>query len=107
MSKDTLGSIEEAKKVVISSEDLMSAFAFWEHFNVPVADELKAAVDLFVKEPSLKNQEEVKYQICKAIALTDHEAFKDDMFKKIVEECKNIAYEMSFDRDLEKALNQD
>jgi hypothetical protein len=107
MSKDVLGSLEDTKKLVISSEDLLSAFAFWEHFNVPVPEELKSAVDSFLKEPSIRHQDEVKYQICKAIALTDHEAFKDDMFKKIVEECKDIVYEMSFERDLEKALNQE
>ena len=94
-------------KVVISPKDCQSALDFWKHFNIPIPGELQKAIQLFTDEPSFTNQERVKYEVCKAIATSDHAAFKDDYFVKIVEECAAVAYDMTFDRDLESTLVED
>lgn len=95
---------EKEKKVVISPEDCNAALDFWRHFNIPISTDLQAALDLFAADSSFENQEKVKFEVCKAISTTDHEAFKDDMFSKIVEECAGVTYEMQFDKELEETV---
>lgn len=98
---------EVSREVVITPEDCSGAAEFWTHFEVPMPPELKAAFENFNKNPTVENQDEIKLQVCKAIGYTDHEAFNDDMFKEIVDECRNVVYDMSFDKDLEKRLTDD
>lgn len=98
---------EVTRKVVISPEDVAGAADFWTHFEIPMPPELRAAFDAFTKEPNLVNQDEIKLQITKAIGHTDHEAFKDEMFKEIVAECQNVNYDLSFDRELENTLGRE
>lgn len=92
---------EKDKKVVISPEDCNAALDFWRHFNIPIPASLQGALDAFAADPSIENQDKVKLEVCKAISTTDHEAFKDDMFSKIVEECEGVTFEMQFDKDFE------
>jgi hypothetical protein len=91
--------------VVISPEDCNAALDFWRHFNIPIPQDLQTAFDEFSKDPSFVNQNKVKLQVTKAIAETDHAAFKDEMFTKIVEECAAVSFEMQFDKDIETTLS--
>ena len=95
---------EVSNKVVITPEDCSGAAEFWVHFEVPMLEGLKLAFEKFAKDPSFENQNEIKLQVCKAIGYTEHDAFNDEMFKEIVEECRNVVYDMSFDKDLESSL---
>jgi len=98
---------EISNKVVISAEDCQGAAEFWKHFSVEMLPELKTAFENFEKNPTFENQQEVKLQICKAIGYTDHEAFRDEMFKEIVEECRSVVYDLSFDKSLEATLDKE
>jgi hypothetical protein len=107
MSEKQLDSQEVTEKnteVVITADDCNAALDFWKHFQIPIPTELEQAMAMFAKSPDFTNQEEVKLQICKAIASSDHKAFKDEMFTKIVEECAAVTFEMKFERDLEESL---
>ena len=105
MSNEKKTEIEvETPAVVISAEDCKSAYDFWKHLEIPMPAELDNALKAFEKEPTLKNQDEVKFAICDAMVKSDHEAFKDEVFQKILEECGQVAYRMAFDRVLEKTL---
>lgn len=95
---------EVSKNIAITPEDCSGAADFWTHFEVPMPTGLKEAFAKFAADPSYVNQQEVKLQVCKAIGYTDHEAFSDEMFKEIVEECKNVTYDMGFDDALENTL---
>ncbi len=95
---------EAPRTVVITPDDCKIPFDFWTHFEIAMQPELKEALDKFAKNPTIENQENVKYWLTTAISTTDHEAFKDEMFSKITQQCGNISYEMAFDRDLEKTL---
>lgn len=103
--KNTIG--EEDKTVLVSGEDCLSALDFWRHFNIEIPANLQAAVDAFSKDPTFENQEKVKLEVCKAISETQHEAFKDEMFSRIVEECAGVTFDMQFDTDLEDTLTTD
>jgi len=96
---------EVDQKVAISPEDCNAALDFWRHFNIPIPANLQAAMDVFAKDPTWQNQEVVKLEICKAISETDHQAFKDEMFNKIVEETAAVSFDLQFDQDLEKTLD--
>lgn len=98
---DKQKNVEQNKTLVISAEDCNAALDFWRHFNIPIPVDLQSALDTFAKEESFENQEKVKLEICKAISTVDHEAFKDDMFKKITEECESMTFQMQFDKDFE------
>ena len=98
---------EVSRKVVITPEDCAGAADFWTHFEVPMPPELKAAFENFAKDPTIENQDEIKLQVTRAIGNTNHEAFNDEMFKEIVAECRNVEYDMSFDKSLEKTLTSE
>ena len=98
---------EQVDKVVITPEDAAGAAEFWPHFEVPMSPELKAAFENFQKNPCLETQNELKFQAVTAVGFTEHEAFKDEMFKEIVEECRSVSYEMQFDRDLRDTLTEE
>lgn len=109
MSDQTQGTptaAEKEQKVVISPEDCNAALDFWRHFNIPIPADFQAALDAFAADPSFTNQERVKLEVCRAISTTDHEAFKDEMFAKIVEECAGVTFEMQFDKDFEAEVAQ-
>ena len=95
---------EKENKVVISPEDCNAALDFWRHFNIPIPSNLQDAFDMFAKDPTFENQNKVKLEICRAISQTDHEAFKDDMFSKIVDETAAVTFEMQFDKDFENTV---
>ena len=98
--------IEKDTKVVISPEDCNAALDFWRHFEIPISDGLQLAFDTFSKDPSFENQEKVKLEVCKAISETDHEAFKDEMFQRITEECGGVTFDMQFDKDFEATVTE-
>lgn len=106
MSENTNQSMEKEQKIVISPEDCNAALDFWRHFNIPIPSNLQLAFDAFTADPSFVNQEKVKLEVCRAISETDHEAFKDEMFKKIVEECSGVSFDMQFDEDFEKEVSK-
>jgi len=97
---------EKENKVVISPEDCNAALDFWKHFQIPVPQSLQLAMDTFSKDPTFENQDKVKLEVCKAIAETDHEAFKDKMFQRIVEESSGITFDMQFDKDFEATVTE-
>lgn len=104
MSEDNNALKEVERKVTITPEDCAGAAEFWDHFEIPMPSELKQAFEKFALDPSVENQDEVKLQICRAIAYTEHDAFKDEMFKEIIEECRKCEHDMSFNKHLESIL---
>lgn len=104
LAKEQLGEVQP--KLVIAPDDTKSAFDFYKHFNIPMPDALTAALNKFSANPSIENQDAVKYEICHAIVHVDHEAFRDEMFKKIAEECGSVVFEMKFDKDITETLGE-
>ena len=98
---------DNKNKLAVTPEDCEAAFDFFTHFNIPKIPELDIALAAFKGEPNIANQNKIKHAVCKAVGFTEHEAFKDEMFTKIVEECKAVTYEMEFDQELEATLTTD
>jgi hypothetical protein len=109
MSKEVKEEDKQEKKneVVITGDDCNAALDFWRHFNIPILPELEKAMAAFSANPTFENQEDVKMWICTAISTSDHVAFKDEMFTKIVEECAGVTYDMRFKKDLEETLTEE
>lgn len=105
-NEEQKNSIEPEKKVVITPEDAKAAMEFWTHFNVPFMPGLKEAFEAFINEPTYENQQYLKYISTKAIATTDHEAFKDETFQEVAAECGDVSYEMEFDREFEQVIGE-
>lgn len=98
---------EKSTEIVITSDDCNAALDFWRHFNIPIPAALDAAMQKFSADPSFLNQEEVKREVCAAIATSEHGAFKDEMFAKIREECASVTFDMAFEKDLEETLTEE
>lgn len=98
------GLAEEDKEVKITPEDARGALDFFKHFDIPYPASMQAAFDEFCANPTYENQYRLKFELVRTITTSDHEAFKDEMFKKIVEEVNDTTYEMQFEADLEKTL---
>lgn len=96
--------VVQENKVVVTPEDAKAAFEFWHQFQVPVMPGLKEAFEKFQADPTFDNQQHLKLMVCKAVATTEHDCFKDETFKKVAEECAEVAYDMEFDRDFEEAV---
>lgn len=95
---------EIEQKVVISADEVNSALDFWRHFNIPITEDLQKAFEDFQKEATFQNQQKIKLAITQAISTSTHEAFLDEMFSKIREECSDVAFQMQFDKDLEETV---
>lgn len=89
------------KEIVINAEECRGALDFWHNFKIPFPQPLIDAFQAFEKEPTIENQNALKYELCKTIATTDHSAFTDDIFSDVVDQCKRVAYNMSFDKEFE------
>lgn len=90
--------------MAITADDCDGAAEFWKHFEIEMPVELQNAFKTFKEDPSFENQNKIKLAVCKAIGGSSHEAFQDEMFKEVVEECKSIAYDLSFEESLESVL---
>jgi hypothetical protein len=107
MSENKEQSVDPAKQVVVSPEDCAAAFEFWDHFNIPRIPELDIALKQFTAEPTFENQQRILMAVTKAIAFTDHEAFKDEIFTKILPECKAQFANLAFDEEMKGLLTED
>ena len=96
--------LENKDKVVISAEDANSALNFWSHYEIPLPEDLKKAVEAFSTDPNIETQNAMKLEFLKAIYSSDHPALSDDMWTKVAQECRVRAYDMTFDKDLEQSL---
>lgn len=98
---------EVSRTVVVTPEDVAGAAEFWPQFEVPLSADLRTAFEQFIKNPTFENQKELKLQLTKEVSSSEHEAFHDEMFKDIREECRNVQYDMSFDKSLENQLSSE
>lgn len=108
MSENTSNKLQEVeRKVTITPEDVAGAAEFWTHFEIPMPQALADAIEAFKNNPTVETQDNLKLQVTTAIGHTKHEAFEDEMFKEIVQECKDVAYGMTFERELEATLTEE
>lgn len=103
--KDALGEVVE-KKMYLSLEDAKNIRDFYEHFEVPVTDLLKSALENFEKEQTYENQEALKLATVLSVSESQHEVFVDEMFVNIRKDTADIAYEMTFERDMQEMLRK-
>lgn len=95
---------EIATKVLINAEDCTRAMEFWTHFDIPMPDYLRVAFQKFKENETFENQQDLRLKVAEAIGYTEHAAFHDEMFVEIVQECKDVRYDMQFDKCLEEHL---
>ena len=107
--EDTMSDNEEKndidQAVTVTPDDIRAALEFWTHFEIPKIPELDQALALFEAEQSYKNQKAVLLALTKAVAFTDHPAFQDEIFQKIIPACKEKFADVAFDQEIEQLLS--
>lgn len=94
-----------SKMVTVTPEDAAGALDFWHYFNIPIPEPMQKAFDNFIRDPSYENVQELKLQVTTAIATSDHDAFKDEIFTRIRKECADVSYNMVFDKQMSNILS--
>lgn len=98
---------EDVKEVVITPEDAAAAFEFWDHYQIPKIPELEESLNAFKANPTFENQTKILLAVTKAIGFTEHDAFKDELFAKIVPECRAKFADLAFDEEIRGMLTED
>jgi hypothetical protein len=103
---------QELTEIVINKEDIDNLEGFFTHFNIDCPAYLKEQFTTYRDassndsvEYSLKDQQRLKEELCKAIASSEHALLKDDLFSSVVERCEDIWFHAQFKRDLEETLD--
>lgn len=96
--------IDNKNQVAVTPEDVRECAKFFEFFEIPVPKELQAAIDAFIKTPSLDNQNELRYRISNVIVTSKHPVFQDEVFTQVKPETAEEHEKMEFERELEKTF---
>lgn len=99
-----ISDLEDKNRVVITPEDCQECAKFFQFFEIPTSDELKAAFENFQKDPTLFNQDELKFQLSEIIAKSPHPVFSDEVFAQVRPETQAVNEELEFARRLEEHI---
>ncbi len=106
-NESTAGDLENKNLVVITAEDVQECAKFFQFFEIPVPEDLQKAIDAFVKEQTLMNQNELKFQLSDIIKNSTHPVFQDEVFAQVKPENAAANDELVFERQLERELTSD
>lgn len=98
------GDLENKNLVAITPEDVQECAKFFQFFEIPVPTALQSALDSFIKEPTLENQTELKFQLSDIIMHSTHPVFQDEVFAQVKPENALANDELVFQRQLEAQL---
>lgn len=100
--------MEKITKVVFSKDDAKNINEFFTYFGDKVPDELQAHLDKWQANPeafTLKDQEELTADFCKAMLECDHELKEDEVWEPIENRNEDYWFSAKFDRDLQEHLD--
>jgi len=101
------GDLENKNLVVITPEDVQECSKFFQFFEIPVPTPLQSAIDSFCKDPTLANQNELKFQLSDIIMHSTHPVFQDEVFAQVKPENAAANDELVFERQLEAQLTSE
>lgn len=104
MSDTPSATDDQETKPTIGLDDVKAIREFFNHFKIPVREQLTAALAAFEKEQTFKNQEYLKKVVAHEMITSKHEAFLDPMFKNVYKVSEEVTYSTQFDKDLEEVL---
>ena len=99
--------MSKESKVIITAADCEQVMELFTHLDIPIPEDVKAALAAFKVDGSYENQQQIKLAMCRAIGFSSHSVFKDEDFAQIVEEARGIVYDVVFDKELEATLASD
>jgi hypothetical protein len=98
--------LQQEEKLVLSADDIKNTQDYFEHFKIPITDDLIAACEAFKKEQTLANQKAFKLALCQCIRTSKHESFTDKMFNEVKKTAAKAEYNLQFDKDLYKEIGR-
>ncbi len=103
---------QELTEIVINKEDVDNIENFFKHFEIDLPDYLKEQFVTYRNtgesgvDYSLENQQRLKEELCKALALSEHELLKDELFSSVISRCEDVYFHAQFKRDFEEEITK-
>jgi len=100
---------ETSNKVVINQEDIKNIEDFFNHFRIEIPEFLSKELQVFKDNPAEYNYDKqckLKSELAHTIVSSDHELFKDELFKNVLGNCNKEWFETQFNRDLESTFTE-
>lgn len=120
MSEEFVLSVKPLSTLNIEADDARNVREFFNHFELKIPDYLENALknyevgyEAFKKSGGksdaptpdiLYAQDQVRVQLCRAMVEHESPVFKDDLFKVVIENSKQIAFAAFFEKELEAEL---
>lgn len=98
---------QELTEIVINKEDVDNIENFFKHFSIELPKYLQEQFSTYRESGdkySLADQQRLKEELCKALALSEHELLKDELFSSVISRCEDVWFHAQFTRDLEESL---
>ena len=99
----------EKEKVVVTKDDIDNIENFFNHFNIPIPDQLSRQIAVWRQKSysgSFLDQEELKAAVSHAMITTEHEIIQNDVWKGVLKNCDETYFKHQFDKDLEEVLTE-
>lgn len=93
------------KKVVLSEDDCLDIIGFWREFNLDVPENLHKALNNFIENPTIENQDAIKNELCKEISAGNHVMLKDPALCDVISETFKVGFNNTFDKDVDQLLS--
>ena len=111
MSDDKKEQTKNARNIVettmvIGLQDVPVIKKFFEHFDLKMPSALKKAISSFEANQNLVTQKRLVTEVYSAISGPNSIDKLDEMFKPVVEEGKEIAYDLQFNEEMDSMLNR-
>lgn len=100
--------VEPLKEVCIDNEDVKNIIDFFRHFEIKMPDDLTEALKAF-EEAQVRNapdgelcllQNTLRTALCRCIVERNADAFKNEIFNEVVENCKKVIFIDSFENQV-------
>jgi len=108
MSKENdLFDEKKLKEVVLNNDDIKNLREFFVHFKVEIIPELEEVLTRWEskrEKVTPQDQEDLKVALCANMLASEHQMFKDELFKPILENSSKIVYDATFEREIKNQL---
>jgi hypothetical protein len=98
---------EAESKTLVTMEDVKNVRDFFDHFKIEMPQYLTDHLAAMENAENIdeKLHDEMRVQVARAIAESEHEIFKDQLFEEVIPNCQKAWFDRQFSEDFEEAMD--